>query len=249
LASVSSEGKRVVVTGAASGIGLAMVDSFLGDGATVVAADLNGQALEELQRRDPGVTTVQADVSSPDDAERIIAAAGERPDVLCNNAGLMDRFALADEVSLEEWNRVFGVNVVGPFLLSKLAIPKMVAQGGGVIINTASIAGIRGAFAGAAYTSAKHALIGLTRNIAATFGSEGIRCNAICPGATGHGAKGAIEPGSRYSERGATRLLGDLETLDIGTPEQIASVAAFLASDAASRINGAVIVADGGRTT
>jgi NAD(P)-dependent dehydrogenase (short-subunit alcohol dehydrogenase family) len=246
---MSGEGKRVVVTGAASGIGLAMVDAFLGDRASVVAVDLDGQALDELQRERPTVTTVRADVSSPEDAERIIDAAGERLDVLCNNAGLMDRFALADEVSLEEWNRVFGVNVVGPFLLSKLAIPKMVAQGGGVIINTASIAGIRGGLAGAAYTASKHALVGLTRNIAASLGSDGIRCNAICPGATGYGAKGAIEAGSQFSERGAERLLGDPTKLEIGTPEQIASIAFFLASDAASRINGAIIVADGGRTS
>jgi NAD(P)-dependent dehydrogenase (short-subunit alcohol dehydrogenase family) len=192
---------------------------------------------------------VQGNVTSPEDAERIIDAAGERLDVLCNNAGLMDRFALADEVSLEEWNRVFAVNVTGAFLLSKLAIPRMVAQGAGVIVNTASIAGIRGGLAGAAYTASKHAVIGLTKNIAASFGRDGIRCNAICPGATGHGAKGAIEPGSEFSERGAERLLGDPSKMDIGTPEQIASVAIFLASDAASRINGAIIVADGGRTT
>jgi NAD(P)-dependent dehydrogenase (short-subunit alcohol dehydrogenase family) len=246
---MGGEGKRVVVTGAASGIGLAMVGGFSAEGASVVAADLNGDALDDVRRECPTVTTVQADVSTSDGAERIMDVAGERLDVLCNNAGLMDRFALVDEVSLQEWNRVFGVNVVGPFLLSKLAIPNMVANGGGVIVNTASIAGIRGGLAGAAYTASKHALVGLTRNIASSFGGEGIRCNAICPGATGHGAKGAIEPGSEFSERGAARLLGDPATLEIGTPEQIASIALFLASDAASRINGAVIVADGGRTS
>jgi NAD(P)-dependent dehydrogenase (short-subunit alcohol dehydrogenase family) len=225
-----------------------MVLRFLERGARVAAVDRDAQALEALAADHPQVTTLAADVADPANAERIVGALGERIDVLCNNAGLMDRFALADEVSNEEWQRVFGVNVFAPFLLTKAALPHMVAAGSGVILNTSSIAGLRGGVAGVAYTASKHAVIGLTRNVALTFKKDGVRCNAICPGATGHGARGAIEPGSEFSARGVPLLTKDYEAIGLGTPEQVAAVAVFLASDEAARVNGAVIVVDGGES-
>ena len=107
-------------------------------------------------------------------------------------------------MSNEEWQRVFSVNVFAPFLLTKAALPRMVAAGSGVILNTSSVAGMKGGVAGAAYTSSKHAVIGLTRNVALTFAKDGIRCNAICPGATGHGARAARSSPEASSARAAS---------------------------------------------
>jgi NAD(P)-dependent dehydrogenase (short-subunit alcohol dehydrogenase family) len=237
--------KRVVVTGAASGIGRSMVRMFSAEGASVVAADLDASGLEALQRELPAISTVACNVAEPDDVDRVLDVAGA-VDVMCNNAGLMDRLQLVDEVSLADWNRIFAVNVTGPYLFCHRLVPQMVERGGGVIINTASNAGLRGGRAGAAYTASKHALVGLSRNVAATYAHRGIRCNAICPGGTRGGARGAIEEGTVFSERGLEILMGrDKLYPPHGTADEVASVAVFLASDAGRRINGADLVVDG----
>jgi NAD(P)-dependent dehydrogenase (short-subunit alcohol dehydrogenase family) len=123
----------------------------------------------------------------------------------------------------------------------------MTQQGGGVIVNIASTSGFRGAQAGAAYTASKHAIVGLTKNIAATFRGEGIRCNGVCPGATGFGAKGGAAPGDEVDPRGFKRLYGeDMQLPPMGTPAGIASIVLFLTHEDSARINGALIVADDG---
>lgn len=243
-------GKTFLVTGAASGIGRAIALQANAAGAKVIAADLSESGLDTLQRDLPGAVCVRADVSKAADVDRIMAAAGNRLDVLCNNAGLMDRHMLVDELPDEEWERVVGVNLTGPFLLCKRAVPLMVAHGGGSIVNISSIAGIRGGRAGVAYTATKHGLIGMTKSIAATFGAQKIRCNAVCPGGTRFGAMGAHEPGVKFSERGSRLLIGrDRDKPEPGTPEGIATVVMFLADDALSwRVNGAVITADDAAT-
>jgi NAD(P)-dependent dehydrogenase (short-subunit alcohol dehydrogenase family) len=231
--------RTVVVTGAGSGIGKSMVEAFLAAGDRVVAVDVREERLASLP---PRVVRVGADVSHAVGADRIIAAAGERLDVLCNNAGILDGMLLAGQMDEELWDRVLAVNLTGPFLLCRRALPAMVSMGGGVIINTASLSGIRGGRAGAAYTASKFGLVGLTQNIAATYARDNIRCNAICPGAVatdivGSGKLGPDAP--RLRER-------DREKPTAAAPDRIAKVAFFLASEDASYLNGAVIPIDGG---
>ena len=243
--------KTLLVTGAASGMGRSIARLAHAEGMAVVAVDRNEEGLSALAAELPGLTCVTADVSIPDDVDRAVAAAGDRVDILVNNAGLMDRFLLVDELPEEEWHRVLDVNLTGPFLFCNRVVPGMVAQSGGVIVNISSVAGLRGGWAGVAYTSSKHGLVGLTKNIAHTFGRDGVRAVCVCPGGTAHGAAGAMEPGAIPSPRGRPRVVGDDYVSDprlIGTPEGVASVVMFLASAGASRMNGSVVVVDDGAT-
>lgn len=233
-----------VVTGAGSGIGLAITQRFVSEGAAVVGADVADDHLARLAALG-GVTAVRANVTSPADMDRLVevAAAQGRLGILVNNAGIMDGFRPVTEVTDEVWERVLAVNLTGPMMLTRAALPTMLAAGGGVIINISSIGGLVGGRAGAAYTASKHGLIGLTKNIAATYGSDGIRCVAIAPG----GVNTGIPLGGEPSERGYATLSKTLQANPrMGEPEEIANLAAFLASDQASFINGSVIVADGG---
>jgi len=172
----------------------------------------------------------------------MIGAAIERHstlDVLVNDAGIMDRFLPAAETPDELWERVLKVNLTGPFLATKRAIGPMLEGGSGVIVNIASVSGLRGGAAGAAYTASKHGLIGLTKNTAANFATEGIRCVAICPG----GVDTGISPGGEPRERGYATLNRVLPAMGrLASPTEIADVAIFCASEEASFLNGAVIV-------
>lgn len=155
----------------------------------------------------------------------------------------MDRVLPVGEVTDEVWNSVLAVNLNGPFYTSRKAVPLMVAQGGGVIVNTASGAAVRGGVAGAAYTASKHGVVGLTKSIASYYAKEGIRCNAVCPG----GVATNIGVGGIPHAEGMAKLRKVLElTPRIAVAEEIATVALFLASDDASFVNGAVLIADGG---
>jgi NAD(P)-dependent dehydrogenase (short-subunit alcohol dehydrogenase family) len=234
----------VIITGAGSGIGLAMTEKFLEAGARVIAADVLDERLAQLYER-PGVTALRADVTSQADVDTLVATAERlgRLDVVCNNAGIVDRFLPAGEMTDEVWTRVLDVNLTGPMRLARAAIPLMLRAGRGVIINTASVAGLVGGRAGAAYTASKHGLIGLTRNIAATYGRDGIRCVAIAPG----GVNTGISLGGEPSQRGYATLSATLSTnVRTAEPVEIANIAVFVASDEASFVNGTVLVADGG---
>jgi len=233
-----------IVTGAGSGIGLAITQRFLAEGARVVAGDIAEAHLATLQKL-TGVTAVRADVTVRADLDRLVATAEDlgRLDIVVNNAGIMDRFLPVSEVDDDLWERVLAVNLTAPMRLARAALPPMLRAGRGVIINIASVGGLAGARAGAAYVSSKHGLIGLTRNIAATYGSDGIRCVAIAPG----GVNTGISIGGAPSERGFAALNRTLPAnLRMGEPGEIAGVAAFLASAEASFVNGAVLTVDGG---
>jgi NAD(P)-dependent dehydrogenase (short-subunit alcohol dehydrogenase family) len=238
--SASLSGKTVVVTGAAGGIGAAVVRGFHEQGARTVAVDLDESGLQRLADELPGVVAIPCDLVAPGAADAAIDAAGD-VDVLCNNAGVVDRLALVDDVTAAEWDRLFAVNLKAPFLLTRKAVPGMVERGGGVIINVASTAGIRGGRAGAAYTASKFGLVGLTLNIAATMADRGIRANVVCPGSVDTGILD-----TELSEAGRSLLTRDREKPTPASPEQIASVVVFLATDAASRMSGAVVPVDAG---
>ena len=166
--------------------------------------------------------------------------------MLVNNAGIMDYMAGVGEMTLDVWRRVQAVNVDGPMFTSRRAVPHMLEQGGGAIINVASIAGMSGGAAGAAYTASKFAVVGLTRNTAWMYAQRGIRCNAICPGATATNIAESM-PADRLEPTGMARAMafGALVPAQL-QPIDIAELALFLASDAARFINGAIIPADGG---
>ncbi len=240
------EGKVAVITGAGSGIGLATTQVFNEEGARVVAVDVASERLDQLAGLD-GVETITADVSVRDDAERMIARAVERfgkLDVLVNNAGILDKFLPVGELTDEVWNHVLAVNLTGPMMACRAAIPLMLAQGSGVIVNLSSVAGLTGAKGGAAYTVSKHGVLGLTRNIAVTYGRDGIRAIAICPGATDTNID--ITDLSPRGESSINRI--HEASPRWADPREIAAVIAFVSSDEASFVNGAAIVADGGWT-
>lgn len=249
------DGKVAVITGAGSGMGRAMANLFSAEGAMIVAAEWNPDSLAEvvagIQAAGGEIVGVQGDVSKDEDCGRIIDAAIAsfgRLDVLCNNAGVMDTFAGVATLADDMLARVMAVNLYGPIYLTRRAVPIMIEQGGGSIIMTASVAGIHGGAAGAAYTMSKHALVGLTKNTAWTYALKGLRCNAIAAGGVETNIMGSVDQ-SRIDPEGAGR--GQLAASLIPKmlkPTDIADLALFLASDDSKMINGAIIPADAGWT-
>jgi len=247
------EGKVAVITGAGSGMGRAMAGRFSAEGATIVGADWNQDSLDAVVAEVTGaggeMIGVQGNVADQAQAEAIIDAAVEkygRVDVLCNNAGVMDLNQGAAEMDNEMWERVLGVNLNGPMYLTRKVIPVMRAAGGGAIINTASVAGVGGGAAGLAYTVSKHGIVGLTKQTAWRYALEGIRCNGIAAGAVETNIMQSVDP-TKMDAEGSARcqayyaaIPGQLK------PEEIANLALFLASDEATKVNGAIIPADAG---
>jgi NAD(P)-dependent dehydrogenase (short-subunit alcohol dehydrogenase family) len=247
--------KVAIVTGAASGIGLAIARMFAAEGARVIAADWNADRLEvagrDIEAAGGTIVISQGNIADQPTAEGLIDLAlstWDRLDILVNNAGVMDYMQGVGELDNEVWWRVLGINLDGPMFTSRKAVRHMLDNGGGVIVNIASTAGIAGGAAGAAYTASKHALVGLTRNTAWMYAKRGIRCNAICPGGTATHIAETMPP-ERLDPAGPARA-GEYAALipSFLQPDDIASLALFLVSDAAENINGAIIPADAGWT-
>jgi 3alpha(or 20beta)-hydroxysteroid dehydrogenase len=237
------DGKAAIVTGAASGQGAAEARLFVELGARVVLGDVRDEDGHELARSlGDAARYVHHDVTSADDWQAALAeclGAWGRLDVLVNNAGIW-RTSLLEDEDPEAFERVLAVNLRGPFLGIRAAVPAMREGGGGSIVNIASIAGMRGLAGNGAYGASKWGLRGLTKVAAAELGPSGIRVNAICPGVIDTPMIGLPEEARRHFEGNPLRR--------VGRPEEVARLAAFLASDASAFVSGGDPVIDGGST-
>lgn len=242
-------GKVAIVTGGASGIGLGTVQRLADDGAAVVVADLNleaaQEAADEIVKNGGQAIAFKINISEEEENKAMIEKAVEtfgRLDILHNNAALgpiEDKGVL--EMDVEMWDFVMGVNLRGPMLACKYAIPEMIKNGGGSIINTASANGKVGDYARTAYSASKAGLMSLTRSVATQYGKQGIRCNSVLPGLI-------ITPATR--RKFSTELMELMEEGNllpyVGEPEDIASLVSFLASDDSKYVTGQELNCDGG---
>ncbi|CAL8974857.1 3-beta-hydroxycholanate 3-dehydrogenase (NAD(+)) 2 [Cellulomonas sp. T2.31MG-18] len=239
------EGRTVIVTGAGSGIGKATALRLAREGATVVATDVVESRLTELVEENPGLTfvTVPGDISAQEVVDRVVAAAGGRVDGLANVAGIMDAFLPPAEVDDETWERVLRINLTAPMRTTRAVLPLMLAAGKGAIVNVSSEASLRASASGVAYTASKHAVNGLTKATAVFYKGDGVRCNAVAPGAVATN----IEAPFHSAHAGA--VLGPFMqamVTSVAQPDELAALIAWLLSDDASNVNGAVIPCDGG---
>jgi NAD(P)-dependent dehydrogenase (short-subunit alcohol dehydrogenase family) len=243
------EGKRVVITGAASGIGRATARRFASEGARVLAADWNEDGLATTAESSGGrIDTLRIDAGSEPDVTRLIATAEKQfggLDVVFANAGITGPMTPVWETALEDWNEVQRINLAGPFLALKHAVPALRRAGGGAFIATASVAGLRSGAGPAAYSAAKAGVINLVQVGAYELSGSGIRVNAICPGLIETGMTSPLFEAAR--QRGSEGKIGQLNPLQrAGAPDEIASTALFLASDDGSYVNGQAIAVCGG---
>jgi NAD(P)-dependent dehydrogenase (short-subunit alcohol dehydrogenase family) len=231
------DGKVAIVTGAASGIGRASAELFAKEGAIVVAAD-----------RAAGEGIVPLDAGSDSEVEALVektVADHGGIDIVFANAGISGGMAGMFEQSAADWDEILRVNLIGPFLAIKYAAPHIKERGGGSIICTASVAGLRAGAGGAAYSASKAGLINLVKVAATQLAGSNVRVNAICPGLIETGMTAPLYEWARST--GREGKIGRLNPMRRGgEPDEIASVALFLASEAASYVNGQAIAVDGG---
>ncbi|CRZ33469.1 NAD(P)-dependent dehydrogenase (short-subunit alcohol dehydrogenase family) [Herbinix hemicellulosilytica] len=245
--------KVAIVTGAASGMGKAIAIRFAKEGAKVVLSDINQPALDEvvaqIKSENGEALGITADVAKKEDTDNLVdltVKTYSTVDILVNNAGIMDNFVPVAELSDELWDKVIGINTTGPMRLIRKCMPIFLKNGKGIIINNASIGGLFGSRAGAAYTASKHALIGLTKNIGFQYANLGIRCNAIAPGGVITNIQTTMDNPDKFGKERA--MSGSANNPRFAQADEIAHIAVFLASDDSSFVNGAVITADGGWT-
>ena len=229
-------GKIAVVTGAASGIGKATVELFRSEGATVVGADAAEGA------------DVRSDAGSESDVRALIEQVARDHgglDIVFANAGISGGWASIAEQTADDWAEILRVNLIGPFLAIKHAAPLMKLRGGGSIVCTASVAGLRSGAGGAAYSASKAGVINLVQTAAQQLSGTNVRVNAICPGLIETGMTRPMYDAAR--ERGQESRIGEINPLQRGGgPDEIAQAALFLASDESSYVNGTALVVDGG---
>jgi meso-butanediol dehydrogenase/(S,S)-butanediol dehydrogenase/diacetyl reductase len=249
------QGKIALITGGGTGLGAAFAKRFVAEGAKVVITGRRKELLDKVASGLPkgSVLPFQGDVSDFESAKAMVDATvkfGGRIDILVNNAGI-DPAATVVEIPVEQWKKVIDINLTGPFLMMKAAIPQMVGQGGGSIVNIASLAAVRCIPAMPAYTASKSGLIGLTNATALDYGSQGIRVNVVCPGPIRtemleHSMAG-------LAEATGTDINGALNTLTKfiplrrpALPEEVAGAVVYLASDDSAFVTGTTIMVDGG---
>jgi|tagenome__1003787_1003787.scaffolds.fasta_scaffold20892921_1 NAD(P)-dependent dehydrogenase (short-subunit alcohol dehydrogenase family) len=247
----SFAGKVAFVTGAASGIGRATAVAFASAGATVVVADVSEQGNRETAKliEDQGgrVLVVRCDVTSGQDVKAALDQTFDafgRLDFAFNNAGVEQRVGPVAEVSDAEWDRILEINLRGVFLCMKHEIPLMLQQGGGAIVNTSSGAGVTAVKGQAAYSAAKHGVIGLTKAAALDYAQANLRINAVCPGIID---TAMMQRFTGDSAEGRQRVIGQEPVGRMGTPEEIAGAVLWMCSDAAAFVVGHALVIDGGQ--
>ena len=256
---VKLTGKVAIITGAASGIGRATAELFAREGARVVVADINAEGAFDTVKAITGIGGeaffVQTDISKRGEVEKMVRATMltyQGLDILVNNAALL-AFGTVLKTKEEDWDRVMAVNLKGVYLCSKLATPRIIERGGGVIINVASIGGLVGGPALAAYNASKGGVVLLTKNMAIDLAPYNIRVNCLCPGT-------ALTP--MASQIFSTKAKGDASKVEnikeaglrgyplrrYGKPEEMARAILFLASEESAFITGTSLIVDGGYT-
>ena len=255
---MSTSSGAAIVTGAGSGIGRACALALGKRGFAVAAIDLDEAAARETASQIAAAKAYRADVSVASQVDAALSAAIADfgpPEVLVNNAGILDGYFNIDEMDEAVWRRVMDIDLTSVFLMSKRALREMLPRGRGRIINMASVAGLNGTGGGAAYIAAKHGVVGLTRQMAVAYGARGITVNCVCPGAIPTGlrphSQAILGPGvPDMSGRGVA--VNDEQVRALvpagvrGSVDDVASAVCFLASPEASYINGHSLVVDGG---
>lgn len=240
-------GKTAFVTGSASGIGRATALAFAAEGARVAILDRTDEALRQtadaIRKLGGEALVITCDVSEPEQVEAAVTRTVEtfgRLDIAFNNAGVENKAAPLAEITLEEWDRILDINLRGTFLCMKYEITQMLKQGGGVVVNTSSGAGVRGVAGGSSYAASKHAIIGMTKSAALDYAKSNIRVSAILPG--------NIEtPMMDRFTSGDIQKAIDLEPVGrLGKPEEIAEAVLWMSSDLGAFVTGASISVDGG---
>jgi NAD(P)-dependent dehydrogenase (short-subunit alcohol dehydrogenase family) len=242
------DGRVVTVTGAGSGIGRATARRFGAEGAKVACLDIAVDAADETAETiGSGAVAVGCDVSNEDSVEDAVASVTEAfgpPDVLCNIAGI-GQFAHTHEASVADWNRAIAVNLTGTFLMARAVLPSMLERGDGVIVNTASNAGLQGIAYAAAYCASKGGVVQLTKALALEYLGRGIRVNVVAPGSVDTPLQGAFGMPDDVERKKIARLISPLGSAQ---PEELASLFVYVASDEARYMTGSVVAMDGGLT-
>jgi NAD(P)-dependent dehydrogenase (short-subunit alcohol dehydrogenase family) len=248
---VEFEGKAALVTGSAGGIGRAAAALFAAGGAKVVLVDTNSAGLNETASLIKGAggeaIPLTADITKPEDMERAVKEVVTRfgrLDFAHNNAGILGTFASIADYPLADFRKVLEINCVGTFVCMQAELKQMVSQGGGTIVNTASASGVIGYPGIGAYTAAKHAVVGLTRNAAVEYGKQNIRVNAVCPASVSTPmTAGMFSTPGQLDAAAAGIPLGR-----VAQPEEIAELVVWLCSGRSSFVNGSIVLIDGGYT-
>ncbi len=245
------ENKVAIVTGSGAGIGKAIAISYAEEGAKIVIADFNEEALNatvsELKEAGHEAIGVKVNVAVEEDVVKMVdetVKAFGKVDILVNNAGVGDNMQAAGNVQDPTWERVMDINVTGVMRGIRKVLPVFLENGGGTILNMASIAGLTGGRGGLAYTAAKHAIVGMTKNVASQYGPQNVRCNAIAPASIETGFAATMTNVDEFGMKVATRGLNLLPKS--GTIQDISNIAIFLASDESAYINGVTLAADAG---
>ena len=250
------DGKVALITGGGSGIGAAIAERFVADGAKLCIAGRRQEKLDEMARKLPAgmVLRCAGDVTKPEDVRRMVETAlvfTGRLDVLVNNAAIDPGGATIVETDPELWQRVLETNLTGPFYLMKAAIPHMIEGGGGSIINLASLGGLRCLPGMPAYCTSKAALIMLTKQVALDFGPDNIRCNAVCPGGTRTAMlEESLRPLADVLETDLDGVFDCISSMvpmrRTADPAEITGICSYLASDDSTFMTGSVLLIDGG---